>query len=69
MNDNRCVCCGAVIPEGTQICRKCRGTCGTCKWLSDDFTSVCVNGESERRADFVEKNDWCPNWERKGGEV
>lgn len=23
MNDNRCVCCGAVIPEGRQVCYKC----------------------------------------------
>ena len=23
MAENRCVCCGAVIPEGTQVCPKC----------------------------------------------
>lgn len=23
MNDNRCVCCGEVIPEGRQICIVC----------------------------------------------
>ena len=23
MSENRCVCCGAVIPEGTQVCPKC----------------------------------------------
>ena len=22
-NENRCVCCGAIIPEGRQICKKC----------------------------------------------
>lgn len=38
-------------------------TCETCKWRSDDFTSVCVNGESDRRADFVSKNDTCERWE------
>lgn len=25
MNENRCVCCGAVIPEGTMVCRICSG--------------------------------------------
>lgn len=23
MNDNRCVCCGAIIPEGRQVCPVC----------------------------------------------
>ena len=23
MAENRCVCCGEVIPEGVQVCRKC----------------------------------------------
>lgn len=23
MNDNRCVCCGDIVPEGTQVCYKC----------------------------------------------
>ena len=23
MNDNRCVCCGAIIPEGLQVCLAC----------------------------------------------
>lgn len=23
MNDNRCVCCGAIIPEGRQVCPSC----------------------------------------------
>lgn len=24
MNNNRCVCCGEIIPGGTQICWKCQ---------------------------------------------
>lgn len=24
MNDNRCVCCGQVMPEGTQVCQNCQ---------------------------------------------
>ena len=23
MSENRCVCCGAIIPEGTQVCPTC----------------------------------------------
>ena len=23
MNENHCVCCGAVIPEGGQVCKQC----------------------------------------------
>ena len=28
--ENRCVCCGAIIPEGRQVCPKCEkeGGCG-----------------------------------------
>ena len=24
MNENQCVCCGAVIPEGGQVCKQCK---------------------------------------------
>lgn len=28
-NDNRCICCGAPIPEGRQVCPECeRRVCG-----------------------------------------
>ena len=37
--------------------------CKNCYWLSDEFTSVCVNGISEHRADFVSFDDCCPEWE------
>ena len=40
-------------------------TCETCKWRSDAFTSVCTNGDSERRADFVSADDTCEKWEGK----
>lgn len=64
---NRCVCCGSPIPEGRQVCRKCEMNCGNCQWRSDDFTSVCVNAQSPRRADFVDAGGWCPAWEKAGG--
>ena len=37
--------------------------CKNCKWLSDDFTSVCVNDASDYLADFVMPEDGCPEWE------
>ncbi|MBQ9251587.1 MAG: hypothetical protein IJ188_03005 [Clostridia bacterium] len=37
--------------------------CGNCKWLSDDFTLVCVNVDSEHRADFVDGETCCDKWE------
>ena len=43
--------------------------CETCKWRSDDFTSACVNGESEHCADFVSEDDWCEEWEEMGNNI
>lgn len=39
--------------------------CATCKWWSDEYTSVCVNDESDSLADFVEMNDSCEYWEER----
>ncbi len=33
--------------------------CGNCRYRSDAFTSACTCGESPRRADFVNADDWC----------
>lgn len=42
--------------------------CRTCKWHSDEFTSVCVNDASDHLADFVDPNRLgCPVWEGKEG--
>lgn len=40
-------------------------TCRTCRWRSDEFTSACTNGESINRADFVDAEDTCDEWEGK----
>lgn len=37
-------------------------TCENCKWRSDDFTSVCVNDQSDRLGDFVYSGDTCGYW-------
>ena len=39
--------------------------CASCKWWSDEYTSVCVNDESDSLADFVEMNDSCEHWEER----
>lgn len=31
MNENRCVCCGAIIPEGSQVCVNCQKGAGVHK--------------------------------------
>lgn len=43
-------------------------TCSTCHYRSDDFTSVCVNPDSEHRADFVMADDTCPQYKEKENE-
>ena len=37
-------------------------TCETCRWYSA-FEGVCCNGDSEYRADFVDADDTCEEWE------
>lgn len=40
-------------------------SCGLCKWLSDNYTMVCVNSDSPRCADFVNSVDTCGCWEKQ----
>lgn len=40
-------------------------TCGACKWRSDDFSSVCTNGNSPNRGDFVLAEDSCDEFEEE----
>jgi len=42
-------------------------SCFYCKWLTDEFTSICWNDESERCADFVDFTDTCEHWEEQKG--
>lgn len=41
--------------------------CGTCCWY-EKFTGVCFNGESSSCADFMQKDNYCENWEGKTDE-
>lgn len=38
--------------------------CKTCRW-HDDFSWVCFNPESEKRADFTDNGYCCECWEEK----
>ena len=38
--------------------------CGTCEWY-DEWIGVCFNGESEHKADFLDKDKSCEKWEEK----
>ncbi len=42
--------------------------CESCRWRSDEFTSVCTNDASEHVADFVSAEDGCEEWEGKDEE-
>ena len=41
-------------------------TCRNCKW-HDNFSWVCLNGDSEYAADFTDDGDTCDKWEREDG--
>lgn len=65
MNNNTCVCCGAIIPEGRQVCPNCESG----KYNSDEFFSAerkRTNGEriramtDEELANFIEELPICP---------
>jgi hypothetical protein len=36
--------------------------CNVCRWY-EPFNGVCCNGESENRADFMEADGSCEDWE------
>ncbi len=36
--------------------------CANCKWY-EEFTGACCNGNSEHRADFVDSDKCCKEWE------
>jgi hypothetical protein len=42
-----------------------RKICKNCRYRSDEFTSVCVNADSPKCADFVCENDNCKWFEAR----
>lgn len=51
MNEDRCVCCGEIIPEGRMVCPNCKQTVktGDCKWCKDE---ICVNSDCPMCCDY-----------------
>lgn len=41
MDADHCVCCGAIIPEGTQVCVDCLNGCVGCPWENKDNCKAC----------------------------
>lgn len=37
-------------------------TCSTCRWY-EDYQGVCFNGDSPNRADFINADKVCKEWE------
>lgn len=42
--------------------------CRNCEYRSDEFTSACVNADSEHCEDFVMADDTCEHWKEKTDE-
>lgn len=49
------------FPDKWAAMTKC---CATCAWY-EEFQGVCCNGDSPHRADFIEPDQRCREWERK----
>lgn len=67
MNEDRCVICGEVIPEGTMVCPLCAGSEHNpvtpefiCTRLGDLFGYPCsFSPQEEELHDTEEKCEWC----------
>lgn len=70
MNEDRCVCCGEIIPEGRMVCPNCLVTvkAGECKYCKDE---ICVNADSPMRADYcpVPDNPGVCRYEERGADI
>lgn len=43
-------------------------TCKTCRWYAA-FEGVCCNGDSEHRADFMDVESRCKEWEEQNNDI
>ena len=56
MNENCCVCCGIVIPEGMQVCKKCQSQYGI-KWGDSIMQKVYEKGFRDGQQDILVSKD------------
>ena len=67
MSENRCVCCGTIIPEGSMVCSVCAKvednpvtTTFICEQLAQCFDDPCnMSPFEEELHDSEEKVEWC----------
>ena len=70
MNENRCVCCGAIIPEGTMVCSVCSKVEDNpvtptfiCEQLAEHFDEPCnMSPFEDELHDTEEKCEWCEKY-------
>jgi hypothetical protein len=46
---DRCVCCGAEIPEGWQVCPRCEDQCGKCQYEDTVKCDSCLKWDKMGR--------------------
>lgn len=49
MDVNRCVSCGAIIPDGTQVCINCMTGCVECHWDDKDNCNACRGQKGDKK--------------------
>ena len=49
MDADRCVSCGAIIPEGTQVCITCLNGCSGCGWENKENCKTCMTGNKLKK--------------------
>lgn len=60
--DNKCVCCGAVIPEGRMVCPICEAPVPPklCKYCRHHYGNACLINIGLWKDD-----DYCSQWKEK----
>ena len=56
MSENRCVCCGEIVPEGKMVCPDCEKKAEQERDLAEDLVSKWARGELVER----KKGEWIP---------
>ena len=49
MDADRCVSCGAIIPEGSHVCITCASGCTECGWENKENCKACMMGSKLKK--------------------
>lgn len=52
MGAEHCVCCGVIIPEGTQVCINCMSGCIECGWDDKENCKACEGQKGDSHAEI-----------------